>query len=263
MNKTLVKRWLNEYLDGEIGLADKAELERRLSQNEELREEFRELRQIGLLMGGCPEVDVHPTRFRARMADVLDQGQRPFFTPQRAFGLAMIIALLVVGLNMALVVYQQRYLGGSNQMAVTPEDEALSAEAGDPDMPTLMLETGVDAERFFSRLMLSYQLGLVSQSTMDRLTTQTKVYDGATCQPGADGSAGTMTFRAPLGQTVKSRADINTVKSLSLLSQELSGRQPPLLVRLPGSQGISLDDFAGRFGSDGKLEMVLVFEPKH
>ena len=49
MNRAIIRRWINEYLDGEIGLADKVELERIMTDHPEVREEYGRLRRISLL----------------------------------------------------------------------------------------------------------------------------------------------------------------------------------------------------------------------
>ena len=51
MNRALIRRWINEYLDGEIGLADKAELEQIMAAEPEVRREYMQLRRAGLLLG--------------------------------------------------------------------------------------------------------------------------------------------------------------------------------------------------------------------
>src|SRR5690606_24424933 len=72
VNRTKAKRWLNEYLDGEIGLADKAEFERLMAQDPELRREYEQMRRIGLLMSSGPEVEVHPSAFRAKLMERIE-----------------------------------------------------------------------------------------------------------------------------------------------------------------------------------------------
>ncbi len=259
MNRSLVKRWLNEYLDGEIGLADKAELERMMAEDPEIREEYQRLRKLGLMLGGQPEISVHPSRFRTRVSDALDAGSpRPLFSPQRAFALAMVVALLVIGLSMGMLVYQQGVLGhgGGGQMEAQPQ--ATFAKAPEQGM-SLVIDTGVGAERFFSRLLLSQQLGLVDNATIEPLLTQTRIYDGAVCNTKASDPLFNLRFQHSLGQPVTIKTTTHVARSLGLLAQELSGRQPTMLVRSGETSSMPLEQFSSVYGEDRRLTVVLIF----
>ena len=256
MNRTLVKRWLNEYLDGEIGLADKAELENLMAQDPELREEYRRMRQIGLLLGGQPEVEVHPLHFRARLADAMDGERKTMFSPQRVFAMAMVVALLVIGLSMAMLVYQQGLLG--SRFSAQSSNTQVPAASLNQDQ-SLVLDTGVGAERFFSRLLLSQQLGLIEISTIEPLLSQTRIYDGAVCNAKASDPLFNLKFKQSMGQPVRIKTNAHVARSLGLLCLELSGRQPLMVVRSGETDSMSLDEYVKLYGEDRNLTVVLLF----
>ncbi|MCC7478836.1 hypothetical protein IT575_10305 [bacterium] len=261
MNRSLVKRWLNEYLDGEIGLADKAELERLMAENPQLREEYQRLRQLGLMLGNQPEISVHPSRFRARVSDALEEAQRPLFSPQRAFALAMVVALIVIGLSMSMLVYQQGMLGRSGTVSEAQPRASLAAmpEQGH----SLVIETGVGAERYFSRLLLSNQLGLIEASTIEPILSQTRVYEGAVCNSAANDPLFNLHFQRSLGQPVSIKTNAHVARSLGLLAQELSGRMPTLMVRSGETSSMPLEQFSSVYGEDRKMTVVLLFNAQH
>lgn len=258
MNRNLVKRWLNEYLDGEIGLADKAELERRMAEDPELREEYRKMRQLGLLLGSQSEVTVHPSAFRQRVSEALENNSRVLFTPQRAFAMAMVVALLVIGLSMSMLVYQQGVLGHGQEREAQPMLATTPVDQGH----TVVIETGVSAELYFSRLLLSYQLGRVDAATLEPVLSQTRVYDGAVCNAQADNPLSNLSFQQRVGQPVSIKTTVQVARSLGQHSLELSGRQPQMLVRTSESSSMALEDYSKLYGEERRLTVVLLFTPE-
>ena len=192
INKT-VKRWINEYLDGEIGLADKVELERIMSENPEVREEYMRLRKLGLLLSSMPEVSVHPSRFRQNLYGAMEQKEAVFFTPQRAFSAAMLVAVIVVGLTFGLFMYQQKILQNPLTINATNVD-SVAADLSE----SMALNLGVSAEVFFNRLLIESQMGMTDKSLLSVFITE-GVYDGAVCVPG--GGLNSTRFRTPLAST--------------------------------------------------------------
>ena len=89
MNNNRIRRLINEYLDGEIGLADKAQLEQIMADNPRVRDEYERLRKMGSMLSLMPEVRVHPYKFRSRLNDAMSTERRGYFTPQRAFSAAL------------------------------------------------------------------------------------------------------------------------------------------------------------------------------
>src|SRR5262245_37979133 len=84
-----------------------------MAQDPEVSGSFKELRRIGMLMSGMPQVNVHPYAFRARVNDALDSCQRTFLTPQRAFAGSMLVTMLVIGLTFGLNIYQSAIFGSA------------------------------------------------------------------------------------------------------------------------------------------------------
>ena len=255
MNKAMIRRWINEYLDGEIGLADKAELEQFMAENPEIREEYKALRKLGLLLGGIPEVLVHPQRFRQRVSDALGSQQRAFITPQRAFTGAMLVTLLVVGLLFGLLVYQQTMFGGGIH---TRGARMQPAAAGSEQGYLMTLDTGVSAERFFTRMLVEHQLGMVDRSVVGVFEQQSSVFEGAACSNG--GGLENVRFPAPLGKAVKVRCTPRDALILSRLAEELSGRSVPALVKAKDGLSTDVVEFLQTHGSAVELLLILRFE---
>ena len=174
MNRAIIRRWINEYLDGEIGLADKAELELIMAENPEIRQEYRELRRLSLYLSSMPEGTVHPSRFRQRVINALDAQEKTFFTPQRTFAGAMLVAMLVVAITFGLMLYNQAMQPG----LVVPAEDMLTASE---QAYSLALETDTTAEAYFNRLLLETELGMVDNSLLQPFLTSTGVFEGAVC----------------------------------------------------------------------------------
>jgi hypothetical protein len=222
MNRALVKRLLNEYLDGEIGLADKVELERLMAEDPAVRAEYKELRQLGLLLGALPEVTVHPQRFRGRMQDALD-GPTRFFTPQRTFAGAMIVTLLVIALSFGLLVFQQNAAHTGSAHSV----EAAGVQPTGPASYIVALDTGVDAQRFFSRVMVESQLGMIDAQALAAVVAQTSVFEGASC---TDDAMNPLRLANPRLPALRLNVSPSVAAQLSRVAEELTGRAQPLTV---------------------------------
>jgi hypothetical protein len=229
MNRATVRRWLNEYLDGEIGLADKAELERLMDQDPTIRQEYKELRQIGLLLGSMPEVNVHPYRFRAKMREALDANSRPYFTPQRSFTAAMLVFMLVITLSFSLVVYQQRMLGNSEVSLGTQPTEAAYVTGTNYDF---VLNTGVRSDEFFNRVLLESSLGRDKYELLGVFLVQSQAFEGATCR-GSNGMKPAR-FVSPIGRTMIVNVAPEQAQAMARLAEELNGQPSKCLVMLDG-----------------------------
>jgi hypothetical protein len=238
VNRALIRRWINEYLDGEIGLADKAELERIMAGDPQVRNEYLALRRVGLLLGGMPEVEVHPTRFRRRVLDALDARERLYFTPQRAFATAMLVALLVVGLTFGMLLYQQKMLPDRLVLTGTPADEISAASAARYD---LQLQVRTTPEAFFSRLALECQLGLSDPALLAPFVTQSHTYEGASCTRGH--GLEQMQFPAALPSAMAVNLTPQQALQLQSIAEELAGRECALNAQGRDGSQLPLQDF--------------------
>jgi hypothetical protein len=227
VNRALIRRLLNEYLDGEIGLADKAELERLMAADPTLRKEYQELRRVSLLLNSQPEIVVHPYRFRQKLLSQLNAPARLVLTPQRAFAGSMLVALLVITLTFGLVMYQEKLLGGW-QPALMPQPTPAAVNQND-----LKLYIPVSAEAYFDRLLLETQLGLLDQSAVAPFIAQTTVYEGAICTPN-NGLHG-VRFAQPLPAVLRINVTARQAFILRDVALELSGDRAQLA--LSGSAG--------------------------
>jgi hypothetical protein len=233
VNRNIIRRWINEYLDGEIGLADKAELERLMAQDPALRKEYKDLRKIGLHLGAMPEVQVHPYRFRRRVLAAVDS-QRGYFTPQRAFAGAMLVFLIVITVTFGLFVYQQRMGMGKEFVASTSELNAATASLTDYRFD---LVTNVSAADFFNRLALESQLGMRDRDLLSVFVTQTSVFEGAVCNP--DGGMRPVTFANRLPLSLIVRVTPQQALGLAAIAGELAGSR--LAPGATSSQGETID----------------------
>lgn len=253
MNRKIISRWVNEYLDGEIGLADKAELEARMAANPELRQEYKELRQIGLLLGCVPEITVHPHRFRQRVRAVVDGSERSYFTAQRVFAVAMLVFLLIIGLTFSLFIYQQRMLGARLVPAST---RPLLGPTPLRPAYNFTLDTHVSAERFFNRLLVESRLGMAEAGVLQVFAAQTQVFEGAVCQKG--GGLNSTTFPQPLPTSLIVSVTPRQARALARLAQQLSGA--PAYVRLAGgSSAMDFDSFIADNPSVASIPLYIVF----
>ncbi|HES58035.1 MAG TPA: hypothetical protein ENO21_01240 [Firmicutes bacterium] len=222
---------INEYLDGEIGLADKAQLEQIMADNPRVRAEYERLRKLGTMIGLMPEVRVHPYRFRARLGDALDSNHKGYFTPQRAFSAAMLVVLVVFVVTFGLFAYQQQIISGSSYVVgTTSSDEPVAAAAHQ----YFVMDTGVGAEQFFSRLALEHQLGILDSRLMSAVSEQTGFFEGATCREGSP--LAPLRFAEPLPHNVKLTLSGSQVGDLAGLAEELSGN--PARVTVPGAASL-------------------------
>lgn len=219
MNRNTIRRWINEYLDGEIGLADKAELERLMAQDPALRKEYKDLRKIGLYLGYMPEVQVHPYRFRQRVLAAAD-GQRAYFTPQRAFAAAMLVFLIVITLTFGLFVYQQRMGMGKEFIAGQPDLTAANSALTDYRFD---LVSHVEAGAFFNRLALEAQLGMSEHNLLGVFISQTNVFEGAVCDP--NGGLRPVTFANKLPVSLIVRVTPQQALGLAEIASELAGQR--------------------------------------
>jgi len=239
MNRAIIKRWINEYLDGEIGLADKAELERVMAENESVRREYRELRQIGLLLGSIPEIKPHPYRFRERMRGAISSSERLYLTPQRAFALAMLVFLLVIGLSFTLYMYQQRMLGGQEvALGAHPSQEA----AQNQGIYTFVVATGVSADSYFNRVLLEYSMGIDHEGLLKVFLAQSPVYEGAVCR-GRTGLKPAL-LREPLPASMIVNVSPEQAMAIARVAEELSGQPVKCRVFMQGSFIGGLKGFA-------------------
>lgn len=253
MNRVIIRRWLNEYLDGEIGLADKAELERIMAQHDEVRQEYMELRRLGLLMGSIPEVTVHPARFRSRVLDALDAQERTFFTPQRVFAGAMLVAFLVVSITFGLISYQQM-LGGNRLIGLSADKQQAVAQEQVYD---LALVADAPAETYFNRLLLEVSYGLVDQHAVEPFVAQTRLLEGARCT--SSGGLNRVDF-AELPRSVRVKVSPAQARMLAEVASEVSGNKA--LVTAYGREGaeLSFDEFLQGHSNGGNVYLTIHFK---
>ena len=240
MNRALVKRLINEYLDGEIGLADKAELERLMADDPQVRAEYKALRQIGLQLGTMPEIVPHRTRLRARVQHALDAQERTYFTPQRVFAGSMAVALIVIVVSFGMLVFQQGMLGKPILPAPTVP---MQIEAKSPDFTpgaaVAVLDTWVDGNRFFSRLLLENQLGMLDGEVVHAVVSQTNILEGATCD---NGSLEGVKLAYPV-RVIQVSVSPAVAQQLSKVAEEVSGRSCPVTVTSANGTVTTLEQF--------------------
>jgi hypothetical protein len=243
VNRAKAKRWLNEYLDGEIGLADKGEFERMMAQDPELRQEYEALRKIGLLMSSGPEIEVNPTSFRARLMERIEPQQRYNFTPQRAFAGSMLVALLVVGLSFGQYIYGQ--VMNRNAKPAGTAVAGLTSESS--------VHVNASAAQFLNATLLRAETGRNPEAArlVELLDQQTGLYDGATCSEGPAGHV--YVFPRGLPNEISIRVEPSSLHELEAIIGQLAGRNStPTVVQMDGSQ-LSLTEYSllnphGKFG---------------
>jgi anti-sigma factor RsiW len=234
VKRALVKRLVNEYLDGEIGLADKAELERLMAEDPQIRAEYKALRQIGLQLSSLPEVVPHPQRFRARVQDALDQQQRVYLTPQRVFAGAMLVALVVLSVGFGMLLFQEGMLGDSEPAPAVMEAAPPVLNPGDA---IAVLDVNASADRFFSRVLVESQLGLIDRAVLDTVNSQTPVYEGAVC---TGNSLEALHLAYPV-HVVQMHAAPSVAQQLSMVAEEVSGRPSPIAVTIDGGSMVAFE----------------------
>ena len=190
-----------------------------MTDHPEVRDEYGRLRRISLLLGSMPEVAVHPTRFRDRVLDALDTQEQGFFSPQRAFAGAMLVALLVIGLTFGLLMYEQQLLGGTPLFVKPSADDLVLAGDRGFDL-TLTVESSPEA--FFDRLLVESELGLLNGSMLNPFLAGTSVYEGAICsnQPGLR----SVDFPQALPQLVRVEVTPRQALTLGSVAEGLTGR---------------------------------------
>ena len=250
MNRAIIRRWINEYLDGEIGLADKAELELIMAENPEVRQEYRELRRLSLYLSGMPEGTVHSSRFRQRVFNSLDAQENTFFTPQRAFAGAMLVAMLVVAITFGLMLYNQVMQPG---MVVSADDVIVASELA----YSLDLEVDTTAEAFFNRLLLETEIGMVDNSLLQPFLTSTGVFEGAVCSQ--KGGLNPVRFPRQLPATVRVKVTPRQALTLSKTAEGLSGRPADLAAFDSNGVAIDFKDFIQYNGGDNSVYLKLNF----
>jgi hypothetical protein len=251
VNRAIIRRWINEYLDGEIGLADKAELEQIMAENPEVRQEYRELRRLSLHLSSMPDGAVHPTRFRQRVLNALDEQERTFFTPQRAFAGAMLVTLLVVGITFGLMMYNQVV---QPKFATSGENLVQASEQS----YSLALDTRASAEDFFGRLLLETELGMADRTLLSAFASQTGVYEGAACR--LEGGMNQAKFPRSLPTQVRIQATPRQALSLGNIAEGLTGLETKLVARDGNGTIIDFKDFIQYNGGDRSVYLVLTFK---
>lgn len=257
MNRALVRRLINEYLDGEIGLADKAELERLMAEDPRIRAEYKALRQIGLQLGTMPEVVPHKTRLRARVQQALDVQERHYFTPQRVFAGSMAVALVVIVVSFGMLVFEQGLLGKPilPAPAVPMQNEAKSPDFN-PGTATAVLDTWVDGNRFFSRLLVENQLGMLDGEVLKTVVTQTNILEGATC----DGSSLEGVKLAYPVRVIQLSASPAVAQQLSKVAEEVSGRSCAIMVTSDNGSVATLEQFLRASSGPRTINLMLRFK---
>jgi len=254
VNRALLKRLLNEYLDGEIGLADKVELERLMAEDPEVRAEYKALRQIGLQLGTMPEIVPHKTRLRVRVQHALDAQSRTYFTPQRVFAGSMAVALVVIVLSFGMLVFQEGMLGKALPAPVTPV-EAVSPEP--PHGGTVgVLDTWVDGNRYFSRLLVENQLGMIDPSVLKTIVSQTNILEGAVCDTNA---LDAVQLAFPV-RAIQVTATPAVAQQLRQVAEEVAGRECAISVTTEKGARVTLEQFLR--GSAGPRSITLMIRFK-
>jgi len=215
LNRAIIRRLINDYLDGEIGLADKAELERLMVENPEIRQEYRELRRLSLHLNSMPEITVHPSRFRAKVLSAIDDRERLYFTPQRAFAGAMLVMFLVVGTMFGLMLVQLWY----NTYMETGEP-ANTVVADEHDYHVTLNVTATP-EKFFNRLLQEYRVGYDNYRICDVFVQETNVFARARCL--TNGGLESVEFPSNLPKTIKVNVTPNQVVALGRFTEGLTG----------------------------------------
>jgi hypothetical protein len=257
VNRALVKRLINEYLDGEIGLADKAELERLMAEDPRIRAEYKALRQIGLQLGTMPEIVPHKTRLRARVQHAIDAQSRTFFTPQRVFAGAMAVVLVVLSLSFGMLIFEQGVLG---KPVIPAPAVPMQVEAASPDFhpgeATAVLDTWVDGNRFFSRLLIENQLGMLDGEVLRTVLTQTNILEGATCD---NNSLEGVKLAYPV-RAIQLSASPAVAQQLSKVAEEVSGRSCPVTVRSDNGTQNTLEEFLRASAGPRTINLMLRFK---
>jgi hypothetical protein len=249
---------LSAYLDGEIGLEDKRELEEALRNDPQLRAEYHELRQLGLALGrSLPEVRVHPFRFRQQLANTLDNRSGGLLTPQRAFMAAMALSLVAVSITFGLFIYQQRVVGQGAFLTMTEAQLPRPQIAPRPQFSaTLVIET--TPELFYNRLMVETQLGMLDPSIASRLLLQTSALEGATCREGL--GLNQIVFPQRLPTRAAARLSLADLQRLQMVADGLTARPNALAISSSDGRLTTQQDYLLSFPSGAELPVELIFQ---
>ena len=233
-------------------MADKAELERLMAENPEIRQEYRELRRLSLHLNSMPEITVHPVRFRSKVMAALEDRERAYFTPQRAFSGAMIVMFLVVGTMFGLMLMQLKYntdvkTGDGQKVIVADERDCQVA-----------LEVTTTPEKFFNRMLLEYKLGYDSQRICDVFVRETGVFNRSRCV--TNGGMDSVAFPVALPKTIKVTMTPNQVLALSRFTEGLTGEPSTTnLVTMDGTKA-DITKLLDLSDQDGFIRVRLSFE---
>jgi hypothetical protein len=257
VKRNLYQRQLSEYLDGEIGLADKQAFEEQLRSDPALQAEYNAQRRLGMTLGSAlPEVQVHPQRFRARMAQAVEQQSRFYITPQRAFAGAMAVALVVVSLSFGLYIYREQLIGRGNGFVVSAGAQARPVRIQPVQyQATIIIEAA--AEDFFNRLLLETQLGMADPELASQVLQQTGALEGATCIDS--GGLRTTAFACKLPTRQRVVLTLAGAQRLKAVADGLTGNQAALA--LTSSAGLTTQhDYLLAHPAGAPLPVELIFQ---
>jgi hypothetical protein len=257
MKRNSYQRQLSEYLDGEIGLADKQGFEEALRRDQDLRAEYHAQRRLGLLLSAAmPEVKVHATRFRARLAHSLDHQSHSFLTPQRAFTAAMAIALVVLSLTFGLYIYHERLMGSGGLVVLNEAQPTAPPRAPVQYFATLVIEA--PAESFYDRLLLEGELGLADGVLVAQVVQQAGVLEGATCVES--GGLRTTTFPGKLPTRQQLTLTLAGAQRLQAVADSLTGQRSALALTASNGQLTTQQDYLLAHPAGAALPLQLIFQ---
>jgi hypothetical protein len=251
-----VKRLLNEYLDGEIGLAEKAELERMMAADPEVLRQYKQLRQIGMQLAQIPEIRPHPLRLRAKVQQALDAQSQSLITPQRVFAGAMAVALIVIAVSFGMLVFQQRMLGTPVNIPSVSTSEANIPIIPDAGGSIAMLDVASNADRYFSRLLLQHHLSMINADVLGTITSQTSVYKDAVY---TDEALGVVRLKEPV-RMLQLRTSPSVALQLSTLAEEVSGQPSPISVSSTTGQSMTLEEYLQAHPGERAVNLLLRFQ---
>lgn len=256
MKNSTYSRLLSEYLDGEIGLADKQLLEAALRSDAALQAEYAEKRRMGIALStAIPQINVHPYRFRQRLAAALDQRGASFITPQRAFSSAMAIALVVVGITFGLFIYQERMIGHGTFISVGEAHSVSSRPSMPQHSATLVVEA--TAENFFNRMLIEARLGLLDPLIADQVVLQTGLLEGASCIDGQ--GLQMVVFPGQLPSNCRLNLSLAELQRLQIVADGLTGRNNPLALTSNGML-ITQQEYLLTYPAGARLPVELKFQ---
>lgn len=239
MNKATIRRWINEYLDGEIGLADKSELEQIMAADPSVRAEYDKLRRISLALGAIPEVKVHPYRFRQNLNAAMDQGAGRYFSPQRVFSVSMLVVAAVMVLSFGLFAYQLN-IQRNFTFSTEPGTSSLEAVA----TVGILVEADVDIERFANRVLLETDLHMIDTSLVNTLVAQSKLFEGAVCGTGS--GIDQIILQPGHSDHFTIKASPRLLAQINAIAKELSGSDAKVSITGQGGAVIPVPEFLER-----------------